>query len=235
MVAQLLCRRGDASAEEVARLLCALLWTVAGACWTPCGAARAGGARAARVRTRYELASGPHPPPVGQHPQSLDEHCRRADRPGRCSATRYRISSSLLSVLLAFNPDQDGEAPPREVRELRQEISDADAVLFCTSEYPGAMPISLKNLREWTVSSGELYGKPVAWINVAAPGRGDRAYREVTRVLGYVGARIVEPACVRARMTRDAVGLDGIVADAGFRSLVLELLEALADHVRNHS
>ena len=58
---------------------------------------------------------------------------------------------------------------------LRRQLADADAVLFCTPEYAGTLPGSLKNLLDWTVGGGELYGKPVAWINVANPGRGDGA------------------------------------------------------------
>lgn len=41
----------------------------------------------------------------------------------------------------------------------------ADAVLFCTPEYAGALPGSFKNLLDWTVGGGETYGKPAAWIN----------------------------------------------------------------------
>ncbi|MGD0240963.1 MAG: NAD(P)H-dependent oxidoreductase [Streptosporangiaceae bacterium] len=35
-------------------------------------------------------------------------------------------------------------------------------------EYAGTLPGSLKNLLDWTVGGGEIYGKPAGWINVAA-------------------------------------------------------------------
>src|ERR1700753_3440546 len=77
-----------------------------------------------------------------------------------------------LSALPAFNPDHDGADLPPAAAGLRKEIPAADAVMFCTPEYAGTLPGSFKNLLDWTVGGGELDGKPVAWLNVAAPGRG---------------------------------------------------------------
>ena len=77
-----------------------------------------------------------------------------------------------LAELPAFNPDDDREPLPDAIGALRAQIEGADAVVFCTPEYAGTLPGSLKNLLDWTVGGGEMYGKPVAWINVAAPGRG---------------------------------------------------------------
>jgi chromate reductase, NAD(P)H dehydrogenase (quinone) len=91
--------------------------------------------------------------------------------PGDVTAVVY----DGLARLPAFNPDDDGDRVPAEVARLREEITAADAVLFCTPEYAGTLPGSFKNLLDWTVGGGQLYGKPTAWINVAAPGRGDGA------------------------------------------------------------
>jgi NAD(P)H-dependent FMN reductase len=42
------------------------------------------------------------------------------------------------------------------VADLRRQIEAADAVVFCTSEYAGALPGSFKNLLDWTVGGGEV-------------------------------------------------------------------------------
>src|SRR3712207_2303791 len=60
-----------------------------------------------------------------------------------------------LSDLPAFNPDDDSGRPHPAVAGLRRELAAADAVLFCTPEYAGTLPGSLKNLLDWTVGSGE--------------------------------------------------------------------------------
>ena len=80
-----------------------------------------------------------------------------------------------LAELPAFDPDRDRDPLPAPVARLRDEIGRAGGVVFCTPEYAGTLPGSLKNLLDWTVGGGELYGKPAAWINVAAPGRGTGA------------------------------------------------------------
>src|ERR1700735_5622116 len=57
---------------------------------------------------------------------------------------------SGLTSLPAFSPDED-EYPPGPAAELRERIAAADALLFCTPEYAGTLPGSLKNLLDWTV------------------------------------------------------------------------------------
>ena len=75
-----------------------------------------------------------------------------------------------LADLPAFNPDHDGDLLPPAAAALRGEIGAAAAVLFCTPEYAGTLPGSLKNLLDWTVGGGEMNEKPAAWINVAEAG-----------------------------------------------------------------
>ena len=137
-----------------------------------------------------------------------------------------------LAALPAFNPDQD-QAPPRQAAELREQIAAADALLFCTPEYAGTLPGSLKNLLDWTVGSGEIYGKPVAWINVAAGGRGTGAQEHLALVLRYVGSVAIEQACALVPVPRGAAGPDGTIGDTAIRAALAASLTELVTHVRN--
>jgi NAD(P)H-dependent FMN reductase len=132
-----------------------------------------------------------------------------------------------LRDLPAFVPDDPGTPA---VAELRARLAAADAVLFCTPEYAGTLPGSLKNLLDWTVGSGELNGKPTAWLAVAHPGRGEGALDTLRTVLAYVDADVVAPACVRVTVARDLVDADGIVTDESVRTGFRDTLRTLADH-----
>ena len=136
-----------------------------------------------------------------------------------------------LAGLPAFNPDDDGERVPAPVAELREQIAAAGAVVFCTPEYAGTLPGSFKNLLDWTVGGAQLYGKPVAWINVAAEGRGDGAQATLDTVLGYVGAVPVEAACRRLPVARGWVGPDGTIADPGFRAAMADVAATIASAI----
>jgi chromate reductase len=131
-----------------------------------------------------------------------------------------------LVELPAFNPDDDGTAHPAVVA-LHQQISDADAVLLCTPEYAGTLPGSFKNLLDWTVGTADLYEKPTAFLNIAAPGRGDGAAATLVAVLGYVGAQVEPAACARLPVSRDEIGPDGLVTTAEFRTGALDALTRL--------
>ncbi|MFE3544002.1 NADPH-dependent FMN reductase [Nocardia sp. NPDC059177] len=135
-----------------------------------------------------------------------------------------------LRELPAFVPGEDPDDYPA-VAALRAELAAADAVLFCTPEYAGTLPGSMKNLLDWTVGTGDLYGKPIAWLTVAVPGRGEGAVATLSTVLGYVGAEVVERACARLPVLGAEVDADGLVGDPEFRARASAVLAALSDHL----
>lgn len=141
-----------------------------------------------------------------------------------------------MGSLPHFNPDDDREGEPVDpaVADLREHVAWADALLLCTPEYAGALPGALKNLLEWTVGDAGTYRKPIAWLNVsgpAAPTGGADAHDSLRKVLGYVHADIVERACVRVPLTRDAIGPDGLIDEPEAREDIATMLSVLVDEV----
>jgi chromate reductase, NAD(P)H dehydrogenase (quinone) len=144
------------------------------------------------------------------------------------------ISTELylgLAELPAFNPELDVEPLPPAVARLRARIEAADAVLFCSPEYAGALPGSFKNLLDWTVGGGEMYRKRVAWLNVAPEGRGNGASAELGIVLGYLATEVIEAACVRLTLAPGAVGADGTVTEPAYRDALAAVLRTVEHHV----
>jgi NAD(P)H-dependent FMN reductase len=133
-----------------------------------------------------------------------------------------------LAGLPHFNPDDDVEPLPDAVADLRARIAAADAVLFCTPEYAGALPGSFKNLLDWTVGGPEMYGKPVAWVNASAsPTRAAKAHESLETVLRTIHADVVAEACRHVAVARGRV-VGGLVADPGARAGIAEVLAVLA-------
>jgi len=132
-----------------------------------------------------------------------------------------------LAELPAFNPDDDRDPLPASVADLRDRLAAADAVLVCTPEYAGALPGSFKNLLDWAVGGTGFNGKPTAWINAAAAGRGAQAHASLAVVLGYLDAAVVEEACRDLPVGRDTIGPDGTITDPAVRAGIAEVLTAL--------
>jgi chromate reductase len=134
-----------------------------------------------------------------------------------------------LDALPHFNPDDDWEPLPPAVVDLRAQIGAADAVLFCTPEYAGALPGSFKNLLDWTVGGGEMDGRRVGWINASGlPTGAADAHASLRKVLGYLATEIVEDACLHIPVARQAVGEDGLIADPRLRERIADVLATLA-------
>ncbi|MCX5079429.1 NADPH-dependent FMN reductase [Streptomyces sp. NPDC001940] len=134
-----------------------------------------------------------------------------------------------LAALPHFNPDDDADPLPVPVAALRAAIAEATAVLICTPEYAGTLPGSFKNLLDWTVGGTEICDKPVAFVNAAAPGRGEGAAATLRTVLGYTGADIVESACTRIPVERGMIGPDGVITDPTAREQLGNVLGLLAE------
>jgi chromate reductase, NAD(P)H dehydrogenase (quinone) len=136
-----------------------------------------------------------------------------------------------LAQLPAFNPDDDHAPLPEPVAALRNSVHRADAILFCTPEYAGALPGSLKNLLDWLIGdeqAGSIYEKPVGWIN-SSPRGAEGAHDELRTVMTYAHARIVEPACVWVPVTREDVGSDGLLTAEESRTALAQAVAALGD------
>ncbi len=146
-----------------------------------------------------------------------------------------------LSELPRFSPNDDVDPYDSSDRSLhpavvglRRQISEADALLFSTPEYAGALPGSFKNLLDWTVGGGEMYRKPVAWFNAAAPAAptdSADAHTSLEKVLGYVGADIAEPACIRIPVERHLTEADGQIHDPELRKVLADALMTLATYI----
>lgn len=69
-----------------------------------------------------------------------------------------------------FNPDLDTENPPKEVKEFRDKITQANGIIICTPEYVFSLPGSLKNALEWCVSTTVFSNKKAGLITASASG-----------------------------------------------------------------
>jgi NAD(P)H-dependent FMN reductase len=139
-----------------------------------------------------------------------------------------------LAELPHFNPDDEVTSVPAAVATLRAALAKADAVLFSTPEYAGSLPGSFKNLLDWTVGEG-LYEKPVGWINASAQAAADGAHHTLRVVLDYINADVVEDACVKIPVRRDAVASDGLIIDPQVTRAIAAVLAALVNHVASKS
>jgi chromate reductase len=136
-----------------------------------------------------------------------------------------------LGTLPHFNPDDDHDPLPVAVAGLRAQIGAADALLFSTPEYAGALPGSFKNLLDWAVGDAQprsIYTKPAAWINASTTTGAVHAHESLRLVLSYAHASVVEAACLNVPVPREAVGSDGLITDPSIRTSLLGALRALA-------
>jgi NAD(P)H-dependent FMN reductase len=135
-----------------------------------------------------------------------------------------------LARLPAFNPDDDRPPLHPEVQRLRDAIHQADAIIFSSPEYAGALPGSLKNLLDWTIGdeqAGSIYEKPVGWVNVSPRGA-EGAHSELRTVSRYAHARVIASACAHIPVTSQMIGSDGLVEDDATRAALAGVLTELA-------
>lgn len=137
---------------------------------------------------------------------------------------------SGLADLPRFSPELDTDTPPDAVQHWRAQLRSADAVLICTPDYAYGMPGSLKNALDWTVSSGEFVGKPVAALSAAPNAAGGaRAHQGLIMTFTALSAHIVEEASLIVPLVRSKLDDQGRIIDPTFAR---ELSKAVAALVR---
>ncbi|MGO4106349.1 NADPH-dependent FMN reductase [Paenibacillus sp. YAF4_2] len=149
------------------------------------------------------------------------------------AGTEFRIYQGL-ATLPHFNPELDGdEAESHEaVREWREQLRAADAIVICTPEYARGVPGSLKNALDWVVSSGEFMSMPTAVISASPhPDGGASALQSLTMTLKMMSATIPEETSLAVPFVSRMIGPNGSVTDQKTLTALLTLVNALSQAI----
>jgi chromate reductase, NAD(P)H dehydrogenase (quinone) len=138
-----------------------------------------------------------------------------------------------LDAIPLYNEDVEAVGDPPVVRQLKDEIRAADALLFATPEYNYGVPGVLKNAIDWAsrpYGKSVLSGKPAA-IMGASPGMGGtiRAQLQLRQAFLFIEVyALLKPEVLVARC-QDKFDAKGNLTDEATRGVVRQLLEALRD------
>ena len=112
-----------------------------------------------------------------------------------------------LASVPHFNPDLDTETPPKEVREFRDKIMQADGVLICTPEYVFSLPGSLKNALEWCVSTTVFSDKKTGLITASASG--EIGHEQLTLIMKTLEAKFNDKTKLLIQGVRGKIDEEG--------------------------
>jgi chromate reductase len=137
-----------------------------------------------------------------------------------------------LVDLPPYDQDVQDHDPPAAVRDLRERIAAADAVLIATPEYNGSIPGVLKNAIDWAsrpFPDNALRGKPVAIVGASTSSYGAMwAQADLRRVLGIVGARVLEGE-LPVPKAPERFDAEGRLTDDLVRDRLADVVERLAE------
>jgi chromate reductase len=158
----------------------------------------------------------------------------------RKDSSNHKVINKLSSLIpqevefIIYNdldklPHFDGEENYPIINEWRQQLRDADGVLICTPEYAFGVPGSLKNALDWTVSSGDLYEKPVALITASSSG--DKGHASLLQTLTALSAKMNDQTKLLVPLIRSKFDTNGDLTDAttlaSLKNVVVELVSII--------
>jgi chromate reductase len=139
-----------------------------------------------------------------------------------------------LKAIPPYDADDDVDVAPAPVRELREAIAGADAVLIATPEYNASVPGVLKNALDWASrphATNPLRGKPAAVVGTSTGMFGAVwAQSDARKILSTIGARVVDRE-LPVPEAAERFGADGTLSDPEVEAQLSELLADLAEAV----
>ncbi|MCX8171504.1 MAG: NAD(P)H-dependent oxidoreductase [Candidatus Bathyarchaeota archaeon] len=135
-----------------------------------------------------------------------------------------------LEGLPLFNQDLEYDMP-EVVKQFKNKIREADAILIATPEYNSSIPGVLKNALDWAsrpYGDNSLDGKPVA-IMSASVGMlgGARAQIHLRQILAALNAYVVNRPEVIVNFADEKFDANGNLKDKRARAFIEQLLENL--------
>lgn len=124
-----------------------------------------------------------------------------------------------------FNPDLE-EVLPAPVRDFREAVAAAEALVIASPEYAHGVSGVIKNALDWLVSDPRFVAKPVALVNTSP--RAHHALDALAEILRTMSARIVEDACVAVPLLGSDLDESGMLQAPQVRAAAHTMFTALA-------
>ena len=140
-----------------------------------------------------------------------------------------------LAAIPLYNADLDNENPPEAVKQLRDHIRSADALLIATPEYNYSIPGVLKNALDWAsrpAQSSALNGKPLAMMGAGGLMGTSRAQYHLRQVAVFTNMFPINKPEIFVTYASQKFDANGNLTDEVARQLIKDLLVALADWTR---
>jgi chromate reductase len=150
---------------------------------------------------------------------------------GKLSPKNSEVEVFDIKDIPMFNQDNEN-ALPKVVKEFKEKIKGADAILIVTPEYNYSVPGFIKNAIDWASRpylDNSLNEKPVAIIS-ASTGMlgGSRAQYHLRQSLVFLNAHPVNKPEVMIPFVDKKIK-DGILVDAETRDKIATMLNALIE------
>ena len=146
------------------------------------------------------------------------------------------FDNTQLSKIPLYDNDLREEGDPGSVQVLKQEIEQADALLFALPEYNHSFSGVLKNAVDWASRPGNaspLNGKPVAMLGAATGRSGTiRAQMHFRQVCATTNMLLLNKPLVQVINAADQFNSDGKLINQNARHFLGLLLEALLEWTR---
>jgi chromate reductase, NAD(P)H dehydrogenase (quinone) len=147
------------------------------------------------------------------------------------------FDNETLSKIPTYNEDVRQHGDPETVEILKNEIDQADALLFAIPEYNHAMSGVLKNAIDWVSRpprNSPLNGKPIAImgasVGMSGTARAQMNFRQTCVFTNMHPVNKPEVLVSNAQQRFDSEG--GRLIDEDSRKFLAQLLEALLDWTR---
>jgi chromate reductase, NAD(P)H dehydrogenase (quinone) len=133
---------------------------------------------------------------------------------------------SGIADLPHFSPDfEDAGQLPAKVRDLRETVAQADALLISCPEYMHCLPGSFKNALDWMVGCEKFPGKPVALFQ--ATSRHEYVPALLRDVLKTMSADVIEDACLALPIATNRLDTEMILGSSDHAEMIRSRLTAL--------
>ena len=141
-----------------------------------------------------------------------------------------------LAPIPIYNQDEDGERMPDSVRQFKQQIADADALLIATPEYNHSIPGVLKNALDWAsrpTGTAPTNGKPAAILGASPGGFGAvRAQAHLRQILTSMNVFVLPRPEVAIPFVGQKLDEHGQLTDEQTREFLRAHMVAFSQWVR---